>query len=466
MEFTIQIKMKDPESGNQILENICLLNKEYQQLEDIGLSLAESKIILQHLQEKVVSMQINKFLESKKCCESCKKKYRKKGSYPMTYRTLFGDLSLSSPRLYTCNCDAKSTQKTFSPLPELITEKTAPERLFIETKWASLMPFEKTVDLLKDVLPVSDKLNASSIRNHLLKLAKREEKELGEEQFSFIEGNQRQWESLSKPEGTIVVGLDGGYLQKWKKKGKKFEVIAGKSLPNNKKDKYFAFVDTYQNAKPKRRLYEVLKSQGMQANQSIEFLSDGAANLHELQECISPLSEHYLDWFHITMRITVLHQYLKGMVKVDKQTAETYQSYLQKTKWYLWHGNTIKTMVYLDFFNDASLIDNTYEHLAGFKKKVIDFVKYIKNNKNYLTNYGERYRNNEIYTSSFTEASVNEVIARRFSKKQQMQWTKEGAHYMLQTRAKVLNSDWRDCFKKWYPNFNVESKDKNIQKVA
>jgi hypothetical protein len=34
-------------------------------------------------------------------------------------------------------------------------------------------------------------------------------------------------------------------------------------------------VAVYDDDKPKRRLFELLRSQGMQANQQIEFLSDG-----------------------------------------------------------------------------------------------------------------------------------------------------------------------------------------------
>ena len=67
----------------------------------------------------------------------------------------------------------------------------------------------------------------------------------------------------------------------------------------------FAFVQTYDD-KPKRRVFEVLKRQGMQSNQSVTFLSDGGDDVREVQQYLSPESEHYLDWFHVTMRITVM----------------------------------------------------------------------------------------------------------------------------------------------------------------
>ena len=36
------------------------------------------------------------------------------------------------------------------------------------------------------------------------------------------------------------------------------------------------------------------------------FLSDGGDTVRDLQMYLSPESEHWLDWFHITMRLTVM----------------------------------------------------------------------------------------------------------------------------------------------------------------
>jgi hypothetical protein len=39
------------------------------------------------------------------------------------------------------------------------------------------------------------------------------------------------------------------------------------------------------------------------------------------------------------------------------------------------------------------------------------------------------------------ESTVNQVISKRFCKKQQMAWTPRGAHLLLQSRTRVLNGD-------------------------
>ncbi len=40
-------------------------------------------------------------------------------------------------------------------------------------------------------------------------------------------------------------------------------------------------------------------------------------------------------------------------------------------------------------------------------------------------------------------------------KQQQMQWTPEGAHLLLQVRVQVINEDWEATFRRWYPNFRA-----------
>jgi hypothetical protein len=70
----------------------------------------------------------------------------------------------------------------------MLPERTSPELLFLETKWAALAGYGLTSKLLKDVLPLDEPLSAFTIRHHLLAAAERLEQALGEEHACFIEG--------------------------------------------------------------------------------------------------------------------------------------------------------------------------------------------------------------------------------------------------------------------------------------
>ncbi len=87
-----------------------------------------------------------------------------------------------------------------------------------------------------------------------------------------------------------------------------------------------------------------------------------------------------------------------------------------------------------------------------------EFDTYVRNNRQLIPNYGEKWRYGETIATSFVESTINEVVAKRMVKKQQMQWTHEGAHYLLQTRTAVLNDELDDHFERWYPGLKIGEK--------
>ena len=89
-------------------------------------------------------------------------------------------------------------------------------------------------------------------------------------------------------------------------------------------------------------------------------------------------------------------------------------------------------------------------------KAVGEFEAYIRNNEEFIPNFGERRRNGERSTA-FVESTVNRVVSKRMVKKQQMQWTPRGAHLLLQIRTRVLNNELEDVFRRWYPQFRAAS---------
>ena len=151
------------------------------------MTLAEAKQTLTALQQRLVEQQTTGFVAAHAQCEHCGKSLEIKGYHTRTFRTLFGTMTLTSPRLYHCRCQRRKTT-TFRPLNVLLTDSVAPERLFMETKWASLVSYGLTAQALKDFLPVDATLNATTVQSHTLTVAQRCEDELGEEQWAFVEG--------------------------------------------------------------------------------------------------------------------------------------------------------------------------------------------------------------------------------------------------------------------------------------
>ncbi len=469
MKVTVQIVTQTDDGQDMTKEVACVERAELTPA-TFGVSLAEGKHILEAIQEVVVEWQMHAYLQQQRHCPHCGKVRHSKGTHHIVFRTVFGALPVESPRLMHCACQPHDTS-SFSPLAALLPEHTTPELLYLETKWAALTSYGTSVKLLQDVLPLDEPLQTVTIRNHVFTLAERLEDALGDEHSSFIEGCPRDWGELPIPDGPLTVGIDGGYVKAQGSAQGWFEVIAGKSILAFERNdelsvpssKCFAFVQTY-DEKPKRRLFDLLQSQGLQMNQQIEFLSDGGDTVRDLQLYLSPEAEHLLDWFHITMRLTTLTQTAKGLPDTTSLEGRTLRDdvlrELERIKWFLWHGNVFQALQVLRCV-EGDLEATAYEsdNAIAWKlcKAVQEFTTYIEHNGGFIPNYGERYRNGERISTGFVESTVNYVVSKRMVKKQQMRWSQRGAHLLLQIRTRVLNGDWEETFRQWYPGFRAHT---------
>lgn len=174
--------------------------------------------------------------------------------------------------------------------------------------------------------------------------------------------------------------------------------------------------------------------------------------MRSLTERVTPEAEHVLDWFHIAMRLTVLEQYARGVAHHDADEGARLLRELKRVKWLLWHGNGHRARQHADdLHDDVKRLELDYPHLGKFARSAQEFSVYIRSNEGSLINYGERFRSGERISSSIAEITVNAVVSKRFAKRQQMQWTRRGAHLLLQTRTRALDGTLRPLFERWYP---------------
>ena len=114
---------------------------------------------------------------------------------------------------------------------------------------------------------------------------------------------------------------------------------------------------------------------------------------------------------------------------------EDHQGSLEKVKWHLWHGDGKTALERLT----TLMTDITNEALL---EKLESLYQYIKNNLDYLVNYQERQAAGLHFTSTLAEVTVNCLINTRQKRSQKMQWTREGAHDVLQIRTSLFSKSW------------------------
>lgn len=462
MKFHVEVVCVS-DDGDQRRSDIMELERADLAMETLGLNLAEAKSLLEGVQDFITSMQVAEDLARRRACSSCGERHTSKDGGTTEVKTLFGSVTVANPRWNRCSC-RRDGAKTFRPVAAWLSGRTSPELVYLETKWGSLLPYGKVASLLKEVLPIDDQENQEAVRRHLHATAQRLEDELGEERPSLVDVTDENLEELPTPDGPMTVGIDGGYVRAAHKQGF-FEVMAGRSVVAFRRDgddapsaKCFGFVQTY-DEKPRRRLWELMKSQGMQANQAVQFLSDGGDDVRKLQQRLHPLGEHRLDWFHVTMRLTVLQQQTKAVKTELPARGTDASSRLESIKHLLWHGNVDEALERIgDLLMDLEEIRSFSVPAGKLQKGLTEFETYISNNRGFISNFGELYRQGETISTAFVESTINQVVSRRFVKKQQMHWTPRGAHLLLQTRTAALNGELDEIFRRWYPRFRAQAK--------
>jgi hypothetical protein len=210
----------------------------------------------------------------------------------------------------------------------------------------------------------------------------------------------------------------------------------------------------------------------------VTFLSDGADDVRELPLYLSPESEHWLDWFHVAMRLRVMGQMAKGLVNEQNMTSAHTEDAeeedtvdigkeLERVKWFLWHGNVTRALDTIeDIEGELDFKPHDGESRRKLVKDVREFRGYIEANRNFSPNYGDRYRHGEKISTAFAESAVNQVVSKRMVKKQQMRWSESGADNLLQVRTKVLNDQLRETFVRWYPGVQTEQETETEKKAA
>ena len=307
------------------------------------------------------------------------------------------------------------------------------------------MPFGKVADFLGELLPASAKTNANSVRNRAMRVGHHLEKPTVDSELPRADGRDRKF----------VVGLDGGYVRGRSGPERNFEVVAGKVIADERATR-FAFVrDGTCSAGP--RVQRAMIQAGCTDGAKVTVLSDGDAGLRAIQREIVPKSEHILDWFHLAMRFRHVSQVARGLSHDQIQTIAKLwvTGRVDRAKWCLWNGKSVKGLCYLQAVQDWLTPTRQREApgLARLNVALQDLLQYLKLNRDSLPNYGNRYRADQPISTAWVESTVNEIIAKRMVKKQQMRWNRFTVQPFLTVRVHVLNGTLEQVFRAWHANF-------------
>ena len=270
--------------------------------------------------------------------------------------------------------------------------------------------------------------------------------------------------------GPIVVGLDGGYVRsRHRQEERHFEVVAGKVIHGDGNQSRFAFARNSQ-ATASEAFRQALAAAGVHADTPATVLCDGDAGLWRLQREALPGATIVLDWWHAAVRFEHALQAARslGAGTADTPLADKSVRGLERAKWRLWHGRwpgCRRKLAALCRWTERKPMRDV-AGIGRLQQRASELLGYLERNEAALVHYAARRRRGEPISTAFVESAVNEIVAKRMNKKQQMRWNRATVQPFLDVRTAVLNDTLEDAFRHRHPGFRPTNDDQRAMTAA
>lgn len=401
---------------------------------DLGLRHEEQISLLSKVQSALLAEQSSLINTGVKQCIKCGEKIGKLGFQSSTFHTVFSDHKL---RIQKHRCKNHECRWQSSPtVVSVFGTDTHPDLVKLQCENGALHSYREAEDNLKRLNNQRRRVN-----NHV------QIKKITDQIGDRLSGANKRSpidEEFAPAASELIAQVDGGHIPTKDKDKRSFEALSGvvyrpsalEVIDNHHRqitDKtcvVSALEDELETIKT--YLHHAALKQGMTKETKIAALADGAHNCWSVLLALEPhckALELILDWFHIG----------KKFKNVSNALGATFTESLESAKWSLWHGKVDDALRKVALLRDNISDEKKQSKLKGLHD-------YLKNNSEYLVNYDERDKAGLAYTSQVAESHIDTIINARHKKKQKMQWTRDGAHNVLQIRASMISNEWHD---KW-----------------
>lgn len=149
------------------------------------------------------------------------------------------------------------------------------------------------------------------------------------------------------------------------------------------------------------------------------------------------------------MKIQPMLQIADHWIRSNSDRAEQLPSIdrdIRAVKWRLWHGRVdraIRDLERLLVRLKVSQGDAEFS-IVRLHNLGLQLLTYVRSNRSAIVNYGKRHQAGLRVASTLAELAVNSLVSKRMVKKQQMRWSRHGAHALMQVRTAELNGELRN----------------------
>ena len=104
--------------------------------------------------------------------------------------------------------------------------------------------------------------------------------------------------------------------------------------------------------------------------------------------------------------------------------------------------------------------------IGRLQRYVTALLGYLERNAEALVPYAARRRRGQPISTAFVESAVNEIVAKRMNKAQQMRWNRATVQPFLDVRTAVLNDTLEEAFRWRYPGFRPAQGQQVVARAA
>ena len=398
---------------------------------ELGLRHSEQINILQSIQDCLLSEQAVFLKEDHACCPKCNGKIWSNGYKTSKFHAIFTDheIKVQKQKCPSKDCDWHSIHTVTS----LLGTSVHPDLYKLQCEYGATHSFRKSEEILTTL---SNKKREVNNRERISRISNK----VGE----TLDHNQKQPNNKVSndvsPAKELIIQVDGGHIHDKDPDKRSFEAMCAKVYRpesvievTEKRTEIInkncaASAKDDKQSSMKKYLLRAAEAQGLTADTNITALADGAKNCWSIINSLDGRCKRLyciLDWFHIGKKFENI---INGINAV-------YSNELSKIKSLFWHGNVMEGIKNLEQLKGQVSIKEE-------KSKINGLLIYLKSNKEYIIDYDKQAMEHKPYTSQVAESTVEHLINDRHKRNQKMQWTREGAHNILQIRASMASNEW------------------------
>jgi hypothetical protein len=398
---------------------------------ELGLRHGEQISLLEKIQALLLTEQSVLIDHETHICPTCGNTLKKNGYKASDFHAVFSDHTLRIQKHHCSNPDCR--WHSTPTIKSLFGSNIHPDLAILHCEqgaWYRYREAEKNLETWKG--------NPRRVNNHM------HIKRMTDKVGAVLSKHNQLAPAAAEcpaPAQDLIIQVDGGHIPIQEKDKRSFEALAAivyrpehlQAVDQHHRQimektcVISAMDDTLHTMKA--YLLNAAHKQGMSQETKVTALADGAKNCWSVLSALTPECETLeciLHWFHIAQKFQNVKNALGG----------AFTTSLESAKWKLWHGKPQDALTKL-----ALLRDNITDE--GHRSKLIGLYEYLHRNQAYLINYEEREQANKTYTSQVAESHIDALINTRHKRTKKMQWTREGAHHVLQIRAMMASDEWK-----------------------